>query len=98
MFDGRNLDYQWEEVFATVIEEFDSKGAVPEMPTLRPSDPELVNTAALQRIYRVRPADLGNFLEGDFGGRLADFWSIVGPDRRIVMGWSAASTQSAVGV
>ncbi len=71
-------------MFATVIEEFDSKGAVSEMPTLWTSDTKLVNTAALQRIYRVRPADLGNFLEGDFGGRLADFWSIVGPDRRIV--------------
>ncbi len=46
MFDGRNLDYPWEEVFATVIEEFDSKGAVSEMPTLRPSGTELVNTAA----------------------------------------------------
>ncbi len=33
MFDGRNLDYQWEEVFATVIEEFDSKGVVSQMVT-----------------------------------------------------------------
>ena len=41
MFDGRNLDYQWEEVFAAVIDEFDSKGAVSEMPTLRPSGTEL---------------------------------------------------------
>ena len=29
---------------------------------------ESVNTRALQGIYRVRPADLGNFPEGDFGG------------------------------
>ncbi len=33
MFDGRNLDYPWEEVFATVIEEFDSKGVVSEIRT-----------------------------------------------------------------
>ncbi len=33
MFDGRNLDYQWEEVFATVIEAFDSKGVVSEIRT-----------------------------------------------------------------
>ena len=33
MFDGRNLDYQSEEVFATVIEEFDSKGVVSEIRT-----------------------------------------------------------------
>ena len=70
MFDGRNLDYQWEEVFAAVIDEFDSKGAVSEMPTLRPSGTELVNTAEIQRICRVRPANLGNFLEGGFGGAL----------------------------
>ena len=68
MFDRRTLDYWWEAVFAIVIEEFDSRALMPLMPTLRPSGTELVNTAALQRIYRVRPVDLGNFLEGDFGG------------------------------
>ena len=36
MFEGRNLDYQWEEVFATVIEEFDSKGVVSEIRTSGP--------------------------------------------------------------
>ncbi len=46
MFDGRNLDYWWEEVFATVIEEFDSKGLVSEIPTLRPSGTGSVNTTA----------------------------------------------------
>ena len=38
-------------MFATVIEEFDSKALVSEMPTLRPSGTELVNTTALKRIY-----------------------------------------------
>ena len=38
-----------------------------------------------------------NFPEGNFGGRLADFWLSVGPDRRIVSEYAVIRAEWIVG-